>query len=353
VSRHVALSPEELQAVEIETAAVTRHPIDSRLSVMGKVLAPQSRKAIVSYAFPARVAEVKVEVGDWVKRGQPLVTLESEEVGTAKSEFHKAQADRELAKASFEREQQLFERGVGAHKSLLAADAELKVAEATLDAAEKKLHVLGFDERQVRELETSHQVHPSITLFAPIGGRVIESKAVLGAMVDQSTEILMLMDPTTLWVDAEIYERDIARVHPGQRVSISVPAYPDESFSGRLSYVGDVLKEDTRTVTVRTEVANPEHRLKPGMFADVQISLNGGSRAVVVPAEAVLDDGQERIVFVPADDGFEARAVRVGARSDGQLEILGGLDEGETVVTAGAFQLKSKLYEGLAVGHGH
>jgi len=182
---------------------------------------------------------------------------------------------------------------------------------------------------------------------------VIESNAVLGAMVDQSTEILTLMDPTTLWVDAEIYERDISRVHPGQKVTISVPAYPDRTFGGTLSYVGDVLKEDTRTVTVRTEVENPHHRLKPGMFADVQISMNGSSPALVVPTEAVLDDGEGRIVFVLAGDGFEVRPVEVGTRHNGQIEISAGLREGEAVATAGAFQLKSKLHQELAMARVH
>jgi cobalt-zinc-cadmium efflux system membrane fusion protein len=349
----VTLSPEEMETIEVQTVPVTRRPIDSRLSVMGKVLVPQNRKAIVSYAFPARVAEVHVAVGDWVKRGQTLLTLESEEVGTAKLKFHKARADLQLAKASFERESHLFERGVGAQKSLLAAEAERQVAEATLETAEKKLHVLGFTEDQVREIESSHQVHPSISLNAPISGRVIESQAVLGAMVDQSTEILTLMDPTTLWVDAEIYERDIARVHPGQKVTISVPAYPDQSFGGTLSYVGDVLKEDTRTVTVRTEVENPQHRLKPGMFADVQISMNGASPALVVPKEAVLDDGPERIVFVRSGDGFEVRPVEVGGRRNGDLEITAGLREGEAVATVGAFQLKSKMARELTMARVH
>jgi cobalt-zinc-cadmium efflux system membrane fusion protein len=161
------------------------------------------------------------------------------------------------------------------------------------------------------------------------------------------------MDPTILWVDAEIYERDIARVRPGQEVELSVPAYVGETFGGRISYVGDVLKEDTRTVTVRTEVENRDHRLKPGMFADVHIFLNGRGRALAVPERAVLDDQQQRIVFVAGDDGYLPRAVDVGARHSGYVEVLRGLEEGERVVTVGAFQLKSKLHEELTADHVH
>ena len=183
--------------------------------------------------------------------------------------------------------------------------------------------------------------------------RVIENNAVLGAMVDQSTEILTIMDPRILWVDAEIYERDIARVHPGQEVELSVPAYAGETFGGRISYVGDVIKEDTRTVTVRTEVENRDQRLKPGMFADVQISLNGTRRVLAVPEAAVLDDRQERIVFVAVDDGYLPQAVEVGARHGGYVEVLRGLEEGERVVTVGSFQLKSKLREELTATDVH
>jgi cobalt-zinc-cadmium efflux system membrane fusion protein len=349
----VRLSQEEAGAVEIVTVPVALRGMKAQLEVMGKLLAPQSRKAVVSYAFPARIAQVHVGIGRWVERGQPVVTLQSEEVGEAKSAFFRARADEELAQASLEREQRLFDRGVGARKNLLAAEAERKVARANRDAAEKKLHVLGFSEHQVRVLDESHQVHPVITLFAPITGRVIENNAVLGDMVDQSVEILTIMDPTVLWVDAEIFERDIARVHPGQDVELSVPAYPGETFEGRISYVGDVLKEDTRTVTVRTEVENRDHRLKPGMFADVRISLNGGRRTLSVPAEAVLDDQHGRIVFVVVDDGYLPRLVETGARDGGYVEVLHGLTEDERVVTAGSFQLKSKLREEASAAHVH
>jgi len=345
VASPIFLSPEQADAIGLETIAATSHSMRARLGVMGKVLAPQTRKAIVSYAFPARIAEVHVAIGDWVKRGQAVVTLQSEEVGEARSAYYKARADRELAKANDEREKLLFDRGVGAQKSHLAAEVGLKVADANLDAAEKKLHVLGFTEEQVRLIDQTHQVNPVITLFAPVAGRVIENNAVLGAMVDQSTEILTIMDPTTLWIDADVYERDIAKVRTGQEVEVTVPAYPGEVFRGRISYIGDVLEEETRTVTVRTEVQNPQHRLKPGMFADVVVFLNGATKVLTLPQEAVLDDGNDKIVFVAVDDGYLPRVVEVGSKHDGQVEIVRGLEEGEMVVTAGCYQLKSKLHE--------
>jgi cobalt-zinc-cadmium efflux system membrane fusion protein len=341
----IALSDEEKKAFEIQTVKVSRRAMRSQLKAMGKVLSPQQKRAIISYAFPARIADIHVAVGDWVEAGQKLVTLQSEEVGKARAEFFKAEADFELAKMNLEREKNLNERGVGARKNLLTTEAEFKVAEASLDAAEKKLHVLGFSEDQVDELKKSHQINPIISLYAPIKGKIIAFSAVRGAMVDQNFEILTIMDPTVVWVDAEIYERDIARIKLGQEVKISVPAYPAESFLGKVIYIGDVLKEETRTITVRTEVINREYKLKPGMFADMTIYLNHQDEVLAVPVEAVLDDRDDKIVFVRVDDGYRLQVVQTGMKDAGFWEIVSGLGQGQEVVTAGSYQLKSKLYD--------
>jgi cobalt-zinc-cadmium efflux system membrane fusion protein len=344
-SEVIVLSDEERKAFEIRTVQAQRRTMRSQLKAMGKVLAPLQKRAIVSYAFPARIADIHVTVGDWVKPGQKLVTLQSEEVGKARADFYKAEADYELAMRNLERERNLNDRGVGARKNLLATEAEFKVAEANQDVAEKKLHVLGFSEAQVDELKKSHQINPIISLEAPIGGKIIAFNAVRGAMVDQNTEILSIMDPTLVWVDGEIYERDIARVKLGQEVKVSVPAYPAEAFLGKVIYIGDVLKEETRTITVRTEVPNLGYKLKPGMFADMTICLNHQDEVLAVPEKAVLDDQNDQVVFVRVKEGFRMQPVQVGMKDAGFWEIVGGLEEGQEVVTVGNFQLKSKLYD--------
>ena len=341
----IVLSDEEKEAITIETAKAIYRDMSSHLQVMGKVLAHPFRKAIVSYAFPARVSRIQVKLGDWVKTGQELVTLQSEEVGEAKSAFYKAIADHELARSNYEREKRLFDRGVGAQKNLLATEAELKVAEANLDAAEKKLHVLGFTEAQVKDIAQSHQINPVVNLFSPISGKIIEINAVLGGMIDQSTEILTVMDPSVLCIDAEIYERDIAKIRVGLKVEATVPAYPDNTFSGKICYISDVLKEETRTITVRTEVENREYELKAGMFANIKIFLNKVSRAIVVPEEAVLDDKGESLVFLAKNGRYYPQLVNIGNKEDGFVEILSGVRENDEVVAKGSYQLKSKLYD--------
>ena len=350
----VVLTADEKQAVDIKTATAGFRDMRSRLRAMGKVLVPPNKKAIVSYAFPARISEIHVAIGQWVEAGQKLVTLQSEAVGAAKSEYFKAMADHELANRNFEREKNLYERGVGAQKNVLAAEAEYKVADASLMAAEKKLHLLGFSEDQVRAMAEVHQVNPVIALFAPLSGKIIDNKAVLGGMIDQSIEILTIMNPMVLCIDAEIYERDIARIRTGQDVEITVPAYPGDLFRGNICYISDILNEETRTVTVRTEVKNTDQRLKPGMFASMVIFFREAARVLAVPEEAVLDDRGESLVFVCERDGFRPRIVETGIRDDGHREILAGLAEGEEVVTSGGFQLKSKLYDDiLKSAHAH
>jgi len=254
-------------------------------------------------------------------------------------------ADHELAKINFERENRLSDRGVGAKKDLFSREAELKVAEANLDAAEKKLHVLGFTEDQIKLISETHQINPIITLFAQVSGKIIQNNAILGAMVDQETEILTIMDPTVLCIDADIYEKDIARIRNGQEVEASVPAYPRETFRGKISYISDVLKEETRAITVRTEVENKGFKLKPGMFADIKIYLNHQEKAIVLPEEAILEDKGEKIVFIKKESTYHPQVVEVGVIEEGYAEILSGVQEGDEVVTKGNYQLKSKLYD--------
>lgn len=343
----IELTAAEVQSLGIATAKAAYHSMRSIHSAMGKVLAPQPRMAKVSYAFPARISAVHVKIGDWVEKGQAVLTVQSEEVGRAKSEYYKAIADLELARQNYEREKRLSTRGVGAQKNTLAAEAGFKVAQTLLDAAEKKLHVLGFSEAEVRSIAETHQVHPEITILAPIGGRVIEHKAILGSMADQTTDLMTIMDPSVVWVDAEVFERDISKIRIEQEVQVTVLAYPGEVFRGKVSYIGETMNPETRTLNVRTEVQNRDFKLKPGMFADVSIILNHGLRVLTVPAEAILENNNQDIVFVKAGGGYAARIVAVSAVQNGHCAIAEGLREGDEVVVKNAYLLKSKLYDEL------
>ncbi|MGI6414148.1 MAG: efflux RND transporter periplasmic adaptor subunit [Thermoguttaceae bacterium] len=350
----VRLSSASLELSGVESARVEAHQGRRVLKAMGKILAPQAQTAIVSYSFPGRVSEVHAKVGDWVEKGQTVIVLESQEVGEAKSEFFKSVAALDLAKLNLEREKRLVENGIGVKKGLVTAEADYVMAQANAEAAEKRLHVLGFTEERVEEITHKHEISPSVTLTAPISGKVVASKAILGGMVDQTVEIVTIVDPRLLWADAEVYEKDLAKVKVGQAVELCVPAYLGEVFRGKVSYIGDLVDEETRTITVRTEVANDDLRLKPGMFADVCILRNGGEPMVLVPSAAVLEEGDRKIVFVKHADGFARREVETCCVEGDEVEIVKGLDLGEEIVVQGNHQLKSELQrELLEASHAH
>jgi len=319
------LSPDQIETLGIETVVADRIQLQNHLDALGRVLEHPYRKAIVSYAFPARISEIHARIGDWVKPGDKVVTLQSEEVG------------------NYERQKRLFDRGVGAQKDYLAAETDYKVAEANLNAAEKKLHVLGFSEDAVKQIAETHQINPVITLYAPVQGKIIRNNAVMGAMIDQETEILTIMDPTVLCSDAEIYEKDIALIHEGQEVSLNVPAYPGEKFKAKVSYIGDVLNEETRTITVRSEVENNRFKLKPGMFANIQISTSGTRDALMIPSGAILEIKGEKIIFTQEGDAFRSKVIQVGIALNGMTEVLSGLQAGEKIVIRGNIQLQAEL----------
>lgn len=339
----VRLSEAASEFAEIEVQEVKLKESKSVLRAMGKLLAPLSRTAIVSHAFTGQVSEIKVGIGDWVKKGQPLVTLESHEVGEAASDFYKAMADLELARLNLERERRLVEQGIGVKKNEVAAEAAYKIAQSSAEAAEKTLHVLGFNEEQVDQIAKTHRISPAITLFAPVDGKVVAVGATLGALVDPSTEILTIIDPTVLWADAEVYEKDIAKVKVGQKVEVMVPAYPGEVFGGKVSYIGDVVDYETRAIVVRAEVDNADFRLKSGMFADVEILLNGNQQMLIIPTGAILEDGDAEIVFVQEGDQFVRRQIETGAIDGDDQQVLSGLEAGEKVVVQGNYQLRSEL----------
>ena len=350
--RVLRLSEEEKKQFEIKTVTVKENPIQASLKAMGKVLAPRDGKAVVGYAFPGRIVKLHASIGQWVKQGQPLVSLQSEEVGKSKSDYFRASTEYRLAKQNFDREERLYKKDIGAKKDYLETKAQLEIARSELETAEKKLEVMGFSQQQIKEIAGGQNIGPYVIVRSPISGRVIENNAVLGAMIEPGTEIMIVLNPTTLCIDAEIYEKDLSKINIDQEVKIAVPAYPDKTFVGRIYYIGDIVHPETRTITVRTRVNNKDFKLKPGMFADIDILVDRRKKAVTVPAEAVLDDLDQKILFVREGGNYICRRVSLGPKFNGYIEITMGVKPGETVVVEGNYQLKSKLYE-ETLNHAH
>ncbi|MBI3427896.1 MAG: efflux RND transporter periplasmic adaptor subunit [Acidobacteria bacterium] len=186
-----------------------------------------------------------------------------------------------------------------------------------------------------------------LELKAPIDGVIIERKATTGELGDKSREIYTISDPTQLWVIAEIKERDIAAVKVGQESAFAVLPYPQEKFGGKVVLVGNQVEAASRTLEVRIAVDNADGRLKPGMFADVEITTTILENVLLIPDSALQTDGEYQIVFVALDGNkFEKRVVKLGEEQQGRVQVLEGLKAGEKVVTEGSFILKSEMLKG-------
>ena len=196
-------------------------------------------------------------------------------------------------------------------------------------------------------VQTPELLGKPLELKAPIDGVIIERKASIGELVGKDNAIFTISDPTDLWVIAEIKERDIGAVKVGQAASFSVISYPTDRFNGKVVRVGNVVEAESRTLEVRIEVQNRDGRLKPGMFADVEIVTDVMQGVLVISDEALQTDEDNQIVFVSLGDlKFEKRVVKPGLERGGRLQVLEGLKEGEKVVTEGSFILKSEMLKG-------
>lgn len=196
-------------------------------------------------------------------------------------------------------------------------------------------------------VESPELLNKPLELKAPIDGVIIERAATVGELVDKSTVIYTISDPTQLWVIAEIKERDIAAIKTGQDATFTVLAYPREEFHGTVVLVGNLVEPGTRTLEARIAVDDADGRLKPGMFADVEITTTILKDALLIPDSALQTDGDAQVVFVALDGNkFEKRAVRIGEEQQGRVQVLDGLNPGERVVTDGSFILKSEMLKG-------
>jgi len=196
-------------------------------------------------------------------------------------------------------------------------------------------------------VETPELLGKPLELKAPISGVIIERKSTVGELIGKETEIYTISDPADLWVIAEIKERDIGAIKVGQETGFSVLAYHGETFHGKIVLVGNRVESESRTLEVRIEVGNADGRLKPGMFADVEIATTALDGVLVISDQALQTLEDQQIVFVALDETrFEKRTVKTGLEQHGRVQILDGLKEGERVVTEGSFILKSELLKG-------
>lgn len=320
------------------------------LAVTGRITYDQNRVSHIGPKTQGRVTELMAEEGSRVEAGQVLAHLESPEVGSIRAELNEAEALLEIASENHEREQRLEAQGISSRRELLDAEAELRRTQARLRSAQERLRVLGAD---------THGDGGHFDVTSPYEGVVVARHAGRGEVVGPADQLFTVADLSRLWIELDIYERDLARVREGQPVEVTTAAWSGRVFPGEIVYLGDILDAERRTVRARVEIENRDEALKPGMFATAGIRMEGagdGSEMLAVPRDAVQTVEGSAVVWVPTEESgeFTTRIVEIGRELPGGLvEIMRGLEPGAAVVVQGAFTLKSELAKGEFGGHGH
>jgi cobalt-zinc-cadmium efflux system membrane fusion protein len=321
---------------------------------IGQIAFNEDASTIVLTPFSGRVTRLIAKVGDDVKRGDPLFEIDSPEVVQAQTDLIAALHGLEKSRSALALAQRTLDRQTGllkdkatsmrevdsARNDFAAAESDLATAQGTLTAARNKLRVIvGRDRGEVERLERERSVNPLITINAPIDGTVIARKVGPGQYVrsDAADSLYGIADLTTMWLKANVPENDIASVQVGQEIEVRVNALPDKVYKARIVAIGAASDSATRRVMVRSELPNPDRRLKSEMFASFKITVSGGEPLPVVPVEAVVRDGETSVVWVEREPLlFSRRKIKLGLERDGRVQVLEGVKAGEQVVGRGA-----------------
>ncbi|HYL76412.1 MAG TPA: efflux RND transporter periplasmic adaptor subunit [Bryobacteraceae bacterium] len=318
------ISQEKQQMIGVEYGQVTLDSTASTFRAVGKVSQDETRVVRMHTKFEGWIEKVHVDfTGARVEKGQPLLTIYSPELFASEQEFLLALQAREILKTS-----------------------PLKEAAANSDslirAARTRLELWDLTRTQIDEIEKTGKPQRTITLFAPVNAYVAARNAFPSQKVTPESELYTFVDLSRVWVIADVFESDAAKVRVGQSAVVGLPFEEGKGFVARVSYIQPQVDPATRTMKVRLDAPNPKMQLKPDMFVDVEFQV-ASAKKVTVPAEAVLDAGLHKTVFVDHGDGYlEPRQVEIGQRMGDRIEILKGLKPGERIVTSGNFLIDSE-----------
>jgi Cu(I)/Ag(I) efflux system membrane fusion protein/cobalt-zinc-cadmium efflux system membrane fusion protein len=320
----VQIDARRQQLTGVRTVTVDRRPLSMSTRTVGVVRYDETRLSDVNLKLSGWIEELFVDyTGRFVEHGQPLFTLYSPELVTTQNEYLLAIDTRATLAES------------------QVPDAR-RYADRLVDAARQRLALWDLPADQIAALETSRTPQRTMVFRSPVSGFVIEKHVLQGMHVTPGTSLYTVADLSRIWVEADVYEQELARVRVGTPAAVTVDAYPGERVQGRVIHVYPYADERTRTVKVRLDLPNPGNRLKPGLFANVELETAIGS-GLVIPVNALLDSGAEQVVFVAKGDGyFEPRPVRVGHRLGDAVQILDGLTAGERVASGAAFLIDSE-----------
>jgi cobalt-zinc-cadmium efflux system membrane fusion protein len=344
----VQLTGSQVKLIELATAPAKPGTVSPELTLNGEVAADGNRVVDVLPRVAGIVRQVPRQLGDTVYADDTLVVVESASIADAEANYLTARSKAGLAAALAAREAGLRRKGITSEQENQVARQAADQAAVELRAAERKLVLLGVDSASV-----GHGAAPGPNLLAiraPFAGTLIDRHVTVGDQVAETTPMFRLANLDRVWVIASVFARDVGKVGIGQPASVVLEGYGDRRFEGAVTWISDIVDDKTRTVKLRIELDNADRTLRPGSYARVTITPRTGT-VLTVPASAVQRQGDQSFVFVAGDAGlFRKRDVTLGARTRESVEVIKGLQAGETVVTSGAFALRSELEKSAFAG---
>ncbi len=331
----VNLTDQQRQLINIRTVAVKETDVDRSVRAVGVVTYDQSKVADLNSRVMGWVEKLYVDTpGAHVEAGQPLMELYSPDLYSAKQDYLLAWRNARKAK--------------GARGQYGAARAN--GADSILESARKRLELFGITGEQINALQTSGTAKTTTKIVAPFAGTVLQKEVVVGKMIQPTAMLYRIADLSRVWVEAEIYEYELPLVQVGQQAQVTLTAYPDRTFTGKVDFIYPYLQGQTRTAKLRVVLANPDGVLKPDMYANVDLKSDLG-KELIIPASALFDTGKRQYVFVQQEKGmFVPKEIEVGPKVGDDFVVRKGLAAGEQVVVDGNFLLDSESQLKAAAG---
>jgi membrane fusion protein, copper/silver efflux system len=334
----VRLSDSAARTIGITFARAERRALERVVRTVGTVEYDETRLSNLNPKIDGWVERLYIDfTGAPVRRGQPMLEIYSPMLVTAQEELILAR--------------RLVDRAVGERAERNARDL--------LESARRRLAYWDISPAVIRQIEESGQPRKTLTLTAPASGIVTEKNVVEGARIMAGMDVYKIADLSRVWIEGEVFEKDLSLAIDGQRASVTFQAYPGEVFAGTITYVYPSVSRESRTGRVRVELANPGLRLRPGMYANIELKVEGHHEGLVVPRSAVLFTGERAVVFMRHDDGLlMPHEVTVGLAAGAYIEILAGLPDGAEVVSSASFLVDAESNLGAAIdalgnGGGH
>ena len=338
----VKLTAQQIAAAGIEMTPAASATLVKEITVPGRVGLNLDRQAKVVPKLPGTVATVNKRLGEAVAKDEVLATIESRDMADAKSQYLEAWRADELARAIFEREERLWKQKVTAEQDYLNAKNALDSAKIKLELAHQKLHTFGLSEDAIKDVVkgSAEQAFRLYEIRAPISGRVTARDLVLGQTVSTDKEVFTIADLSTVWVEMAVQPADLSFAKEGQEVVIQSGS---RTARGKVIAVSPVIDPETRSAKAIAEIDNANGEWKLGDFVNAQLISGRHEANLVVPREALQTIKGQKVVFVQERGGFKMRPVTTGREDSANVEILSGLEFGETIATKNTFALKAEL----------